>query len=461
MKAKRIIEISLLAVITLAVLALIISIQMVRGVNPSETFIEAVSLVKSEDNIYHLLNTFKSKCELIESSKVEIDPSNELIYYNQLDETEKEIYWLIHYSINNYDYLVINFSDTKFGELYNTSDNNSEINSAFLKFTDSIRRAETAYHYDNPQVYWADYAQYVAIMGNYYIADFTYYFSENGIGYTQEELNAFLENKIAFENKLQDISNEIAAQTSTIDNDWGKALYISKWISDNTSYDYSVLDEKDYNAKIINGSIYSAVINNTCVCRGYTELYKYLLDYVGINNQQCLGNVEQTQNLPALDVDGNHIWNVVEIGGELCNIDVTGIDTSDDDIAYDFALFGASDKQLEKTHTKTGDFNIAKCDSTNNSFFIHENLYSTGPTKESIENAIEYAIENNYNYAFVQYENPQDAENAYNKYVVRSLTLQNILLQYNKQYDEIITIDEKQMYESAYDTTSGVFYIIL
>ncbi len=475
MNLKKILMALFSVALTLGLLYPMINIYIKTHVEPSETFIQAVSLSKSEENIHHLHNTFTGKNEKIEKSKEEIDPDNELIYYNQLNDTEKEIYWMVDYSINNFDYLVIDFSDTEFGEIYNNSDNDKKINSSFLEFDDSVNRAEMAYYYDNPEIYWADISQFVEIIDNYYIADYIYNFSKKTTGYTEKELNAFLDSKQDFDNKLNAISTEISNKTSSIDNDWGKALYISKWICDNTNYNYSVLSETNVKAKMMNGGIYSAVTNNTSVCRGYTELYKYLLDYVGINNQQCTGNVDEAQflenvkestgtEIPGLSGDGtgeNHIWNVVEINGELCNIDVTSIDQTDNIMAYDFAYFGASDKQLEKSHTKKGIFSGGKCESTNNSFFIHENLYSVSLTKESIENAIEYAIQNNYKFAFVQYANPQDAENANIKYMKNSLTLQNILFKYNKQYDEIITIDEKQTYETAYDPVNGIFYIVL
>lgn len=472
MNMKKIIGVFFSVVIISGFLYFKISLEIKKTVEASKTFSQAVTLAKSDDNIYHLHNTFINKKEQIKNSKVEIGKDNELIYYNQLAEFEKEIYLLVDYSINNYDYLVIDFSNTEFGKVFNTSDKQSEIDASFLEFDKSVHRAELAYYYDNPEVYWAETSQYVEIIDNYYISEFNYFFSKKDIGYTEKELYVFLEDKKEFKNKLNNISTKIADKTSGMDNDWDKALYISKWICDNVKYDNSVLEEVDTNAKMVNGSIYSAVTNNTSVCRGYTELYKYLLDYVGINNQQCTGDTEEsetdkeskTTQMPSLfgeEYDANHIWNVAELNGGFCNIDVTGMDSFEEDAVYNFALFGASDKELEKSHTRKGIFSSAKCENTKNSFFKHEKLYSNSLTKESIENAIEYAIDNDYNFASVQYKNPQDAENAYKKYVKNSLTLQNILYKYNRKYDKIITIDEKERYEWSIDTTSGVFHIFL
>lgn len=65
-------------------------------------------------------------------------------------------------------------------------------------------------------------------------------------------------------------------------------------------------------------SAYGALINKKCVCQGYAEAYKRLLDSQGIDNYVLCGKVKKSE------AGIGHAWNVVSFDGkEFFHVDVT------------------------------------------------------------------------------------------------------------------------------------------
>ena len=59
--------------------------------------------------------------------------------------------------------------------------------------------------------------------------------------------------------------------------------------------------------------VYGALIEGKAICEGYTKAFQYLCYLVGINSNQVVGK--------------KHMWNVVKIGGEWYQVDLTWDDT--------------------------------------------------------------------------------------------------------------------------------------
>lgn len=91
--------------------------------------------------------------------------------------------------------------------------------------------------------------------------------------------------------------------------DFEKILVVHDYIVNNYSYDLT------YESRTLD----SMVLQKTGVCQGYTYLFKYVMDNIGI---ECV-TVPSDEN--------NHIWNKIKINGEWYNIDLT----SDDPIYED------------------------------------------------------------------------------------------------------------------------------
>ncbi|MBO7293618.1 MAG: hypothetical protein J6V07_06770, partial [Clostridia bacterium] len=87
-------------------------------------------------------------------------------------------------------------------------------------------------------------------------------------------------------------------------------------------------------------SAYGALIKGSCVCQGYAEAFKRLMDAAGIRSEVVCGVVID-------DADGYHAWNTVTLsGGESYHVDSTWSNGGDGRIIYDY--FGLTDATLER-----------------------------------------------------------------------------------------------------------------
>ena len=120
------------------------------------------------------------------------------------------------------------------------------------------------------------------------------------------------------------LKNEIDLITNGVDNqspEIEKFLEIYKRLGNKISYDW---EHKDVDSDEEKGTIYlggypaahnleGGLLNNTCVCEGYSKILKQALACVGIKSKVILGN-EQTEP---------HAWNQVNIDGIWYNTDLT------------------------------------------------------------------------------------------------------------------------------------------
>lgn len=108
-------------------------------------------------------------------------------------------------------------------------------------------------------------------------------------------------------------------------------------------------------------TIYGALINGEAVCDGYARAFQYLLYQVGI---------------PCLLVTGeslgeDHAWNIVEIGGQYYQVDVTWDDPDNAEPGVMYAYFNLTDALMAEDHT-AGSENppLPACTSTDANYFV-------------------------------------------------------------------------------------------
>ena len=95
-----------------------------------------------------------------------------------------------------------------------------------------------------------------------------------------------------------------------------KALIAHNYLAATITY-----DDDDHNSPLERSylqSAYGALILKRCVCQGYAEAYKRLMDAAGIACDVVCGNT-------LLERDGWHAWNIVHLnkGRNCCHVDVT------------------------------------------------------------------------------------------------------------------------------------------
>ncbi len=114
----------------------------------------------------------------------------------------------------------------------------------------------------------------------------------------------------------------------------GSALEQERYVHD------SLMQQVEYvmNAPM-NQSAYSALVNGRTVCAGYARAFQYLMQRMGIPCYYCTGYAGE-----------DHAWNIIKLGEDYYNVDVTWDDT--DTPTYDY--FNKSDREFGTSHMRTG-----------------------------------------------------------------------------------------------------------
>lgn len=102
--------------------------------------------------------------------------------------------------------------------------------------------------------------------------------------------------------KVDEVVNDIKELGLTRADDI--CLYVHEYLADRIVYTSNVGDQLEY-------SPYGALVLGKCVCQGYAEAAKAILDRLGITN--ILTSSEKA----------NHIWNTILIDGKWYNMDIT------------------------------------------------------------------------------------------------------------------------------------------
>ncbi len=230
------------------------------------------------------------------NANTNIENDGKKYYYKQLNDTAKIMYDTLE---NNISALKTGTQSIDFD--INTSDAGNYFQSVWDAFT-----------LDRPDVFWVD-----TLKLSLLTKSMTNIFSSTSYQYTLEprdgnyyidsfSLPTQVDEAIeAVETKIAQIAN--GARGSTYD----KVKYVHDYIVDLMSYDQT--------EKINNANVYGALIEKTCVCEGYAESFKLILDRLNIPCVIIYGD--------GIDSRGRteaHAWNYVKMeDGNWYGVDAT------------------------------------------------------------------------------------------------------------------------------------------
>lgn len=137
------------------------------------------------------------------------------------------------------------------------------------------------------------------------------------------------------EQALLQLSSTLFAQDMP---DYYKALLIHDYLVDTCRYDQEDLVRTDWENHIP----YGALVDGSCVCQGYAESARLLLDAAGVENVCVTGTAG----------GGNHMWNALQLGGEWYMMDITWDDptTTDGSDIKRYDYFNVTSSQLAQDH---------------------------------------------------------------------------------------------------------------
>lgn len=254
---------------------------------------------------------------------------SEYYQFSCMNANEKKLYARLNESALKYD----NYADA--------SDLNMTINEA----TSVVKR----FIADHPQYFWI--SNQVSV---------TYYAGSDKaeeciMKYSDGTTTDDLENKKADRNviktkksKVEAKAKEIISKIDSKASDYEKELAIHDYLANTIRYDKDAEKNPSKNGTLKSAfDVYGALIEGKAICEGYTKSFQYLCYLVGINANQVVGK--------------SHMWNVVKIGGDWYQIDLTWDDpiakkadgTIVDVIYYNY--FNLTTKEMNADHTPATD----------------------------------------------------------------------------------------------------------
>ena len=145
----------------------------------------------------------------------------------------------------------------------------------------------------------------------------------NSLEYVSQK---YISEDAALTAKVQEIANECQAKAS---GSYGKARFMHDWLLRNASYGKSKY-QHDPRGVLLYG---------VGVCESYALAYQMLLQAVGVSSVMAKGFAGGE----------GHAWNLVNLNGAWCHVDVTWDDASPAPYAY----FGMSDALMRRDHSWT------------------------------------------------------------------------------------------------------------
>lgn len=285
------------------------------------------------------INTYATRTEIT------INVSDDEFYYSKLDNAKKGLYTAIHNGISRFEPKIVYIQDLK-----NEEELNAEEISDTLDF----------YMKDNPNVFFVSskYTLEQSKVMHYQIITLNVSYQWN-----PEEIN---KNIIVLEDKINAV---IAEKISSNMTDYQKELALHDYLLENTDYYYC---EDIADIPYEKHTAYSALINKSCVCDGFSKAYSLLLDKVGIDNIVVSGVVDNT----------THSWNLVKLEDEWYNVDVTSDNQTMDENTKvkTHIFFNVTDEQIKDMYKKDDVELLPECTADKYNYFKYNDYIISSST---------------------------------------------------------------------------------
>ena len=218
-------------------------------------------------------------------------------YYSYLTSSEKIIYQQVYSAINSFSASFEPEVNVNSSEIYN---------------------AVEAVFNDHPEFFWMD-------------TGFTYQYLADGTCISVSLSYLFTADELpAAQARFNSAANAIISGASGLSGDYEKEVYVHDAIIGQTKYDEDAE---------MNQSAYSALVNGSSVCAGYSRAFQYIMLQLNIPTYYCSGYSS-----------GDHAWNIVQLDDGYYNVDLTWDDVAGGTHLY----FNGTDEDFSNSHTRTG-----------------------------------------------------------------------------------------------------------
>lgn len=221
-----------------------------------------------------------------------------------------------------------------YDQVYENAENlNTSFTLVEILSKDGINNVMTAVFNDHPELFWLD-------------TSYSYGYTTKGTVVSLTlVLNETAKNISSSRQKFQAAVTKIIAEASKVSGDVEKEKVVYKELMNRVVYDEN---------SVLNQSAYSAMVNGSSVCAGYSRAFQYILQQLNIPCYFCSGYAN----------GGYHAWNIVKVDGKFYNADLSWDDELGDiSNSYSYVYFNISDKIISSDHTRREmSVNLPRCD---------------------------------------------------------------------------------------------------
>lgn len=214
--------------------------------------------------------------------------------------------------------------------------------------TGSLTRVMEAVFNDHPELFWLDKTYGCKRTPDGKIVEINLTFLPVA--------NNLTESKAMFD----EAAEKILEGARNLGSDFDKEKYVHDMLANQTDYNLSAP---------MNQSAFSALVGRSSVCAGYSRAFQYLMQQLGIPCYYCSGYA-----------GGNHAWNIVKLGDDYYNVDLTW----DDSAWKSYDYFNKNDYEFNPTHIRKNlSVNLPACKGTGNQAESDPGIVSFNPLPEN------------------------------------------------------------------------------
>lgn len=179
-----------------------------------------------------------------------------------------------------------------------------------------LKNVFEAVYNDHPEIFWLETGYSCKYLQNGRCIEITL------------QYNNLAENLQEEKQRFEAQAESILSRARTLGSDSEKEKYVHDALMEKADYDTGA---------DINQSAYSALVNGKTVCAGYARAFQYLIQQLNIPCYYCTGYSGE-----------DHAWNIIRLGQEYYNVDVTWDDTNPATYNY----YNKSDSEFADTHVR-------------------------------------------------------------------------------------------------------------
>ena len=251
----------------------------------------------------------------------------------------------------------------------------------------------TAYYcvlYDHPELFWLD--GHVEVMQNSLSGNVVSF--STGTDISPEEIGRI-------RGELEAAADKCIAQIPEGASDYQKIKSVYEYLIAAVDYDLNAPD---------NQNIQSALLQGRSVCAGYAKSFQYILHRMGLFCTYVTGTVEGK---------GDHAWNIVRIGDQYYNVDVTwgdpvfagGVDPGASKV-MNYNYLCASDRELEKTHIPSTPVTMPSCTDESYNYYRMGGMYYETFDYDTINSVLMNSVWNGESSVTMKFAHREDYEQA-------------------------------------------------